>query len=99
MLTNADPRLAIIKAIIQSADGIKRMVLATSKGHPALSGVDECLGAATGSDYISDGAVRAEAGFRVAQEMKEMGFIEVRVDDMPHGSAAHKAKVFQFPPI
>ena len=64
MLTNADPRLAIIKNVIISVEGIKAMVLATSKGHPALAGVDRLLCAANGSDYKSDSVVRQEAGFQ-----------------------------------
>jgi hypothetical protein len=97
VLTNNDPRLAIIKNVIQSADGIKAMVLATSKGCPTLGGVDKLLCAAPGAEYVSDGAVRQEAGWRVAQEMKEMGFVEVGHADMPSGCGAAKGLVFRFP--
>ena len=51
MLTNNDPRLAIIKNVIQSAEGLKAMVLATSKAQPALAGVDGLLCAAQDAGY------------------------------------------------
>jgi hypothetical protein len=97
MLTNDDPRLAIIKSVIQSAESLKAMVLATSKAEPALAGVDKFLCAAPNADYKSDGAVRQEAGWRVAQEMKDMGFVEAGSGDMPSGSGAAKGMMFKFP--
>ncbi len=97
MLKNVDPRLAIIKKVIQSPDGIKAMVLATSKGKPALAGVDRLLCAAPGSDYKSDGAVRQEAGWRVKQEMTDMGFVDDGSVDMPQGSCALEGRIFKLP--
>ncbi|HUN39074.1 MAG TPA: hypothetical protein VMU81_02160 [Acetobacteraceae bacterium] len=95
----SDPLFGAMAAVVHSVDGVKAAVLATSKGLPALAGVDPLLQAELGTQYTRADDVTMNAGWLVAQQMREMGFVDAGSGKMPRDCVAAEALRFKLPLI
>ena len=91
------PTFQTMAIIVQSAEGIKAAVLATSKARPALEGVDPLLRKALGGAYTRDNQVTMNAAWLVVQEMRAMGFVEGHTAKLTDECIAGEAVVFKLP--
>jgi hypothetical protein len=89
-----DPITIRMYEIINSAEGRIAALEATSKGLPALAGVDHLLQASLGSDYGPHNMGTATAGALIADMMRGQGYKKGPQKQMPEGCVARSAVIW-----
>ena len=81
--------------IIRSKAGIEAMLVAVSKGLPALAGVDPMLREALGSDYSKDNEATIQAGYLVTGAMEGLGYKKGPQRPLPANCIARSGVIFR----
>jgi hypothetical protein len=97
-MRTSDPAYMEMEKIVWSAQGRKRVVEATEKGLPALSGVEPMIVAELRERYHPHDQGTLTAGSIVAALMRHLGYIQDREGKMPEGSVAKTAMKWKRPP-
>ncbi len=87
------PTVKLIESIVSSPEGVSAMKFATSKGQPALAGVDHLLSVGIGKDY-EHRELRSQAGSQVAAQMRSLGYKPVAPRKTPPGCIARSGLFF-----
>lgn len=80
--------------IIFSKEGKAAAFKATEEGQPALAGVDPMLKSALGSDYGSHNEATIQAGYLVANLMRQEGYQDGPSKPLPIGCVAMSGMLF-----
>lgn len=83
-----------MERIIHSAEGREAALQATQDGLPALAGIDPLLRAALGANYGKHNEATVQAGYLVANLMRQLGYDDGPSKSLPPGSVATSGKVF-----
>lgn len=90
-----DPITLKMYDIINSDEGIAAMIAATTKGLPAITGVDNRLSQELGVDYGGHNQATATAGALIADCMRGQGYRNSgRKGKVGEGSVAKTAEIF-----
>jgi hypothetical protein len=87
------PAVKKIEEIVSSPEGQAAMKSASSRGQPALAGVDHLLSEALGKDYAHR-EVRSWAGWHVAARMRALGYKSICSRRTPPGCIARSGLYF-----
>ena len=85
-----------MRKIIFTPEGERAALQAHDSGLPPLAGLDPLLSTALGPDYSKDNEATIQAGFLVADLMKQLGFekIEGTSKKLPDNCIARTGQMF-----
>ena len=93
-----DDRIGLLMhQIIFSPEGKAAAAAAATAGLPALAGVDRLLKDKLGRDYGSHNEATVQAGYLVANLMRQLGYESRGVAVMPEGCIAKSGTTFALP--
>jgi hypothetical protein len=87
-----------MRKIIFSPEGTAAAFRAAERGEPALAGVDPLLRNALGADYGKHNEATVQAGFLIADLMRQAGYREGAPKPLPAGCVAKSGMLFMKKP-
>jgi hypothetical protein len=84
-----------MQRIIFSSEGKAAVVKAAKSGLTSLAGVDPLLRQELGSDYCSENEATVQAGYLVANLMRQLGYVESGSARLPSGCVAKSGMLFK----
>jgi hypothetical protein len=86
-----DPLVIRMHEIINSDEGVRRMLAAIDGGSPPLAGVDPLIAASLGVDYGKHNETTSWAGQLVWEKMSSLGYKKAGQRSLPDGCVARSA--------